>query len=113
MMEREVPKSESMTASDVRQHFAETINRVAKVEKRVIVEKNGVPVAAIVPFKDVRRLERLDAEDQEIRDVLEAMQAPFRDVPWEELEREGLKAVEAVRAERRARQKRPLAGTGE
>jgi prevent-host-death family protein len=102
-----------MTASDVRQHFAETINMVARGGSRVVIEKNGVPVAAIISYEDIRRLQRADARENEVRDALEAMQEPFRDVPWEELEREGLKAVEGIRAERRVRQKRPLAGTGE
>ena len=112
-MTKQRPATETMTASEARQHFASTINKVAREEARIVVEKNGVPVAAIIPFDDVRRLELLDARDQEIWEALEAMRAPFRGVPWEELEREGLKAVADVRAERRTRQKRPLAGTGE
>ena len=105
--------TETMTASEVRQRFAETINRVAKNETRVILEKNGVPVAGIVSLSDMDRLQQADEQDRRDWETLEALREPFLGVPWEELEREALKAVAEVRADRRAQNERRLAGTGE
>ncbi len=99
------PKTEVMKASEVRQHFSRVINHVARDEARVIVEKNGLPVAAIVPTKDLQRLERIDADIAEGWRILEAMRAPFQDVPTEEIEREAARAIAESRAERRADRK--------
>jgi prevent-host-death family protein len=93
-----------MTASEMRQNFASTINRVAREHAQIIVEKNGVPVAAVIPIKDFRHLERLEARRREAWEALEAMRESFRDVSNEELEHEALKAVAEARAAMRAGQ---------
>jgi prevent-host-death family protein len=104
MRERE-SETKSMKASEVRQQFSSVINHVARDEARVIVEKNGLPVAAIVPAKDLRHLKRVDADIAERKRVLEMMRAPFRGVPAEEIEREAERAWAEVRAEMRAERK--------
>lgn len=103
-MAEQKPAIETMTASDVRQHFARTINKVARDQSYVIVEKNGVPVAAVIPIEDFHKLKRLEARRREAWEALESIRESFRGVSNEELEREALKAVAEVRAERRARQ---------
>ncbi len=104
MGERRVkPITEAMKASEVRQNFSSVINRVARENTRVIVEKSGAPVAVIVPAKDLRHLERLDAEDQEAWDVVESMREAFRDVPDEEIERETQRIFAEMREEGRSR----------
>lgn len=72
----------------------------------MLVERSGVPVAAIVSSDDLARLERLEEQDRRAWDVLERMRAPFRDVPTDEIEREADRAVAAVRARRRAERER-------
>jgi prevent-host-death family protein len=100
------PPTETMKATEARQHFASVINRVARKEARVIVEKSGVPVAGIVSAADIERLERLDAQRAERFRVLDTMREPFKDVPPEELEREAARAIAEVRAEMRAERER-------
>lgn len=94
--------TQTMKATDARQHFASVINRVARKEARVIVEKSGVPVAGIVSAEDVGRLNRLDQERAERFKVIDEMRAAFKDVPPEEIEREADRALTEVRAEMRA-----------
>jgi prevent-host-death family protein len=100
------PPTETVKATEARQHFASVINRVARKEARVIVEKSGVPVAGIVSAADIERLERLDAQRAERFRVLDTMREPFKDVPPEELEREAARAIAEVRAEMRAERER-------
>ncbi|HET8523445.1 MAG TPA: type II toxin-antitoxin system Phd/YefM family antitoxin [Thermomicrobiales bacterium] len=100
------PPTEIMKATEARQHFASVINRVARNEARVIVEKSGVPVAGIVSASDMERLERLDAQRAERFRVIDAMRESFKDVPPEELEREAARAIAEVRAEMRAERER-------
>lgn len=56
-----------MTAQEARDDFAETLNRVAYGRARVLVQRRGKPVAAIVSVEDLHTLEamaaREDAED--------------------------------------------------
>jgi prevent-host-death family protein len=99
-----------MTASSARQQFASAINRVARRDARIVVEKNGVPVAAIVSAEDLRRLEKLDAEDQKAWDVLEAMRKPFRGVPSEEIEAATERIMAEIREENRQNRNRSAAG---
>ncbi len=102
-MPRQQPETQTIKASEVRQQFSSVINHVARDEARVIVEKNGLPVAAIVPAKDLRRLEQIDADIAEGWKVVESMREAFRDVPDEEIERETQRIFAEMREESRRR----------
>lgn len=94
--------TETITASEARQHFASLLNRIFREQTRVVVEKSGIPVAALVSTHDLERLIRLDREQAERFTFLDAMRLPFRDVPADEIEREVDSALAEVRAEMRA-----------
>jgi len=96
-----------MKASDARQQFSQLLNEVFRRETRVIVEKSGIPVAAIISAEDFTRLARME-EDERRRDfaVLDELRQAFKDVPEEEIEREVNRAVTQVREERR--KQRPI-----
>jgi len=68
----------------------------------LIVEKAGIPVAALVSTEDLKRLNQFDRERAERFALLDELRAPFRDVPTEEIEREVDRALNEVRAEARA-----------
>lgn len=101
-----IPDLEIMSASDVRQNFGSVVNRVARGEGRVVIEKHGSPAAGIVSIEDIRRLRRMDEVTSRRRRMLDEMRAPFRDVPAEELLREAKASVTEVRAERIAERRR-------
>jgi hypothetical protein len=67
----------------------------------VLVEKAGIPVAALVSAEDLKQLARLDEQRAERRRVVDAMREPFRGVPPEEIAQETAKAVDEVRDEMR------------
>jgi prevent-host-death family protein len=56
-----------LKTSEVRKDFAEVVNRVAYQKERVLLERRGKNVAAIVPMEDFSFLEeledRIDLED--------------------------------------------------
>src|SRR4051794_2113827 len=93
---------ETVTATDARQHLASLLKRVHGDRSRVVVEKGGIPVAAIVSINDLERLRRLDRDQADRRAFVESMRAPFAGIPNEELEREIDRALTEVRAEMRA-----------
>jgi prevent-host-death family protein len=94
--------TQTVKASDARQHWSELLNEVFKGRKRVIVEKSGIPVAAVISAEDLERLERFEAQRRERFRSLEETWAAFDDVDPEELERHIAEAVEEVRAEHRS-----------
>ena len=99
MDESRQPVTEVMNVSEARHQFSQLLNRVFRRQTRVIVEKHGIPVAAIVSAQDLARLRRLDAERRERFGALEASWSVFEGVPVEEIEREVDQARARVRAE--------------
>lgn len=95
------PSTETMKISDVKQRLNRLVNQVYRRETRIVIEKSGIPVAALVSADDLRRLERLDQERAERFKVIDEMRDAFKDVPPEEIERAAAEAVAEVRAERR------------
>lgn len=95
------PVTESKNLSTARQEFSQLVNRVYRGETRVLVEKSGIPVAAIVSAEDLKYLKELDDVRERRHQLLEEMRAPFKDIPAEEVEREIAKALGEVRQEMR------------
>jgi prevent-host-death family protein len=89
----------TMKFTDARAHLSEIFNRVAKEETRILVEKNGVPVGAIISARDLQRFEAIEAEAHaRAYAAFAAFGDAFKDVSDEEFERELAKAqVEARR----------------
>lgn len=104
--------------SALKNELSRVMNAVSSDEARVLVEKNGVPVAAIVSVSDLSKLvdiERLN-RDQVAEDpwaVIDRMREAFKDVPDEEIERETDRIIARIRAENRAaREREALAAAG-
>src|SRR5438067_630054 len=95
-----------MKLTDVRQQFSELISRVFKGQTRVMIEKSGIPVAALISARELERLNRLDAERDRDFAVLDEIGEALRGAPEEELEREAAKAIAQVRVEEVARPRR-------
>jgi prevent-host-death family protein len=103
---------ETMKISDVRSELNALVNRVYRGETRVLVEKSGIPVAALVSPEDLERLDRIERKTTEVpakvraearrEEAFEAMRQisrAFADVPIEELERQTELALMEARAQ--------------
>jgi len=101
-MREDEPITQTVQASEARQHFSQLLTRVFRKETRVIVERSGIPVAAIVSADDLDRLNRLDAERDERRRLLERLREPFKGIPSEQIERDVADLIAEVRAEAEA-----------
>jgi prevent-host-death family protein len=93
---------ETVDAEEAQQRWTGLLDRVQQSKDRVIVERDGVPVAAIISAADLQRLNRLEAERDRDFAIVAEVRKVFEDVPFEELEREAAKALAEVRAEMRA-----------
>jgi prevent-host-death family protein len=100
-MREQEPMTQRMKITDVKNKLSNLVNEVYRKETRVLVEKAGIPVAAIVSTEDLRQLARLDEQRAERRRVVAAMREPFRGVSPEEIEQETATDVAQTRQEMR------------
>ena len=104
--------------SALKNSLSRVAHGVSTDDARVLIEKNGVPVAALISVGDLRRLVQYDRINRDQVDddpfaVIERMREAFKDVPDEEIERETDRIIARIRAENRAAQERAaLAATG-
>lgn len=94
-----------MKASEARQQWAQVLNKVFKGETRVVVEKSGIPVAAVISAEDLERFTQMEEQRKERFKALNKMREAFEDIPAEEIEREIEKAIAKVRIENQTQQK--------
>lgn len=94
--------TQTLKASAVRSNWSKLLNQVFKEQTRVIVEKSGIPVAAVISAEDLSRLTRLEEERNERFKVIDRMRAAFKDIPDDEIEQQVDKAVAEVRASKRS-----------
>lgn len=96
MPERQ-PMTQIIKASEVRQNFSQLLNQVYRGERRVLVEKSGIPVAGIVSAADLERLTAMEEQREKRFAVIDEIRAAFKDVPDDELEGEVNRAVNSAR----------------
>lgn len=63
-MEEQIP-TQTIPVSQARQKLGEIVNEVYKRKVRIIVEKSGIPVAALVALADLERWDREDRRREE------------------------------------------------
>lgn len=80
-----------VTASNARDNFSETINRVTYGGERIVIHRRGRELAAIVPMTDLKRIEAQENEIdlREARKTLAGMRRRRQKaVPWSKAKRE-------------------------
>lgn len=50
----------TISTGQLRQKLADTLNRASYAKDRIVVQRNGQPVAAIIPMDDLDALEALE-----------------------------------------------------
>jgi len=100
-MRDQEPMTQVMKISDVKNTLSSLVNKVYRKETRVLVEKAGIPVAALVSADDLNRLQQLDRAWNERTNAIERFSQAFADVPTEEAEAEVTRII-AERRQRRA-----------
>jgi prevent-host-death family protein len=93
-------KTETMNVTEARRTFSETFDRVRRGETRVIVEKSGIPVGAVVSMADLARIDRDRANRAALLEALAESRKAFGGIPGDEIESEIEKAISEVESER-------------
>lgn len=93
------PMTQVINVTEARARWSQLLNQVFRSKTRVVVEKSGIPVAAIISAADLERFTRYEAERARRFAVLDEIGAAFKDVSPDEVEREVAKALSEVREE--------------
>ena len=75
----------------IRSQLAETLNRVAYQGERIVLERRGKGVAALVSMEDLAALERMEDEidAREAKKALDEMKRKgLKPIPWEQVKAE-------------------------
>jgi prevent-host-death family protein len=96
------PPIQTVEVSEAPVQWEALVDRVSRRRARVIVERAGTPVAAIVSALDLEALRQLDAEREERWRVVDEIRARNPGMDPEEVERDVAEEIEAMRRERRA-----------
>lgn len=86
-----------VSVMEARANFSETINRTAYGHERLVIERHGKAMAALVPIEDLQRLRDLeDREDVEAarRALADSSETP---IPFDRV-REDLRALDRLEA---------------
>ena len=100
-MATQEPTERTIDADEAGRQWPELLQDVARSHDRVIVEQEGKPVAAIIAVADLQFLKRLEEQRERDFAIVDEVREAFKDVPFEEIEREAAKALAEVRAEMR------------
>ena len=95
--------TQTLKASDVRSNWSQLLKQVFLGETEVIVEKSGIPVAAIVSAQDYQKLQQIKQARERGFAVINKMRAAFSDQTDKEIEKNVKEAVKEVRKERSLR----------
>jgi len=97
-MQTHQPPTETVNASEARQQLPTILKRVFHREARVLVEKSGIPVAAIISARDLYWLEKFEKQREADFAIIDEIREKFKDVPSEEIERETDRSLAEIRA---------------
>ena len=90
--------TQTMKASDVRSNWSQLLNKVFRGETEVVVEKSGIPVAAVISAEDLDRLTKLENQRAQRFKVLDEIGQVFQDIPAKQLLSKVSEAINQVRS---------------
>jgi prevent-host-death family protein len=93
------PTTQTMTISEVKTAFSRLVTEVYRTKTRILVEKTGTPVAALVSVEDLERLQQCDRDREENFRAIERFSQAFADVPVQEAEAEIARIIAEIRQE--------------
>jgi prevent-host-death family protein len=101
------PMARRIPVTGARASLAEAINRVTYGRERIVLQRRGKDVAALIPMEDLALLERLVEEAEDRLDVEESRRIladpAERPVPYEDVRADLGLAPSRPRARRRSR----------
>jgi prevent-host-death family protein len=97
-MREQEPMTQTMKISEVKNTLSSLVNKVYRNETRVLVEKSGIPVAAIISVEDLKRFAQLEQAREQRFAIIDCVREAFAGVPAEEIEAETDRIIARNRA---------------
>lgn len=76
-----------LSATEARDGFGETLNRVTYGKERVVVSRRGKPIAVLVPLEDLALLEQLE-DEVDLDAARSALAESEERIPYDDVRRE-------------------------
>ena len=92
---------QTLKASDVRSNWSQLLNKVFRGETEVVVEKSGIPVAAIVSAQEYQKLQQIKQQREKDFAVISKIRTAFKDQSPEQIQKNIDQAITDVRSERK------------
>ena len=77
----------TVTVSEMRETFAEALNKAAYGKERIVIDRRGKRLASLIPIEDLELLEALE-DRMDVAAVKRALAAPGKSIPYERVRRE-------------------------
>ncbi len=90
---------QTLKASYVRSNWSQLLNQVFRGETEVVVEKSGIPVAALVSAEDFQKLQQMKQQKKENLALLSEIRSAFKDQTPEQIQSAVTQAITEVRQE--------------
>ncbi len=103
------PTTQTINVTEARQTWSRLINRVFRSRDRVIIEKSGIPVAALISAEELERFTRLEQDRASDFSILDEIGEAFKHESPEESEQRATRAVAEAREAHRRQQVIPEA----
>ncbi|HZU77109.1 MAG TPA: hypothetical protein VFA70_10120 [Dehalococcoidia bacterium] len=94
---------ERRSIGELQTRTEQVLDEVHREGRRLVVQADGAPAAALIPVADLQLLLQLEADRARRFATLDRVGDAFKDVPADELEREVAKAIAEVRLANRKR----------
>ena len=95
------PTTQTLNITTTRARLTSLVKQVFLGEQRIIIEKSGIPVAAIISARDAERFAEFERQRQGDFAAMDELRESFAHIPIDEHEREVARAVSEARAELR------------
>lgn len=89
--------TQTLKASDVRSNWSQLLNQVFRGDTEVLVEKSGIPVAAIVSAQDYRILQQIKEQQKKDFALVSTIRTAFNDQSSEQIQESVEQSISQVR----------------
>jgi prevent-host-death family protein len=79
--------SRKLSTTQIRSRLSTAVNQAAFGGERIVLERHGKPIAAVVPIEDLRLLEELE-DKADIAAVRKARKEKDPLIPWEKIKKD-------------------------
>ncbi|MGH7203490.1 MAG: type II toxin-antitoxin system Phd/YefM family antitoxin [Candidatus Levyibacteriota bacterium] len=90
---------QTIKASEVRSNWSQLLNKVFRGNTEIIVEKSGIPIAALVSTQDYQKLQKIKQKQEKDFALIKEIKAAFKSQTQDQISEGVQKSITAARTE--------------